>query len=389
MVKKFFDPSVTEPAGATSIAGLMAKQGVMNETSNPVAAPITIPEIKEETTAEGGTPVETTTDLQPTETAIPETPSQVEEIKQAEAITETAEPAKVQTLQEVLGKHQPEAILKQLGYDDNLVGFLKDLKSVDPKMVAFFNTWKSNGDINGYLRELTTDYTKMPAEEVMRHQLRQEYPTASERAIDVLYKKEVVEKYNLDSTDEIELEEGRLLLEAKADRFRSDFVNKQQEYLLPKPPEPKAPEPDNSEQVRQQEIEAYKSKILSNDFTKNIISTKQFSLGDGTEKFSFPVEPSDITDVLFDSEKWVENLYEKDGSPKVEHQLLVGMVAKYGMKFLNEYAKHYKSLGGKAVIEPLENAKPPETATPSPTQIAPKSAAEAMARQGVLNSGGY
>ena len=114
--------------------------------------------------------------------------------------------------------------------------------------------------------------------------------------------------------------------------------------------------------------------------TKNIIASKQFSLGEGDEKFNYPVTPNELTDLLFDSEKWASTLYSEDGTPKVEHQLLVAAVAKYGMQFLNEYANHYKSLGRKAVIDPLENPSPVTPATPPSSQSAPKSPAEAMAR---------
>jgi len=390
MIRKFYDLAGSG-TGGNSIASLMAKSGVVNETDSMVATPIEIAENKAETSHTEGTPVATTTDLPVTEPASPETPSQPETapvpVKTVE--TPTQEPQKPLSLQEVLRQSQPEAVLKELGFDDNLVNFFKDVKELDPKMVAFLNTWKTGGDIQAYVREMSTDYTKMPAEEVMRHQLRQEYPNASERQLDILYRKEIAEKYNLDSVDEAEAEEGKLLLEAKADRYRNEFAQKQQEFLLPKAPEPKPEQPNLELEKQKQEFEAYKSVVSNHEMTKNILSSKQISLGEGAEKFNFPVDPQGITDVLFDSEKWAATLYNEDGSPKVEHQLLVAAVAKYGKEFLSEYAKHFKSLGGKAVIEPLENAKPVEGSQQLPTQAAPKNAAEAMARGGSFVNGGY
>ena len=390
MVRKFYDLAGAE-TGGNNIAALMAKSGVINETDNMVATPVEIPEIKAETSQTDGTPVATTTDLPAAETASPETPSQtetvVEPVKPVEV--QAQEPVKPISLQEVLRNNQPEVILKELGFDDNLVGFLKEFKELDPKMVAFLNTWKTGGDIQAYVKEMSTDYTKMPAEEVMRHKLRQEYPNASERQLDILYRKEVAEKYNLQSDDETEAEEGRLLLEAKADKYRTDFTQRQQQFLLPKAPEPKADQPNLELERQKQEFEAYKSVVAQHDLTKNILATKQFSIGEGAEKFNFPVDPQGLTDLLYDSGKWAASLYNEDGSPKVEHQLLVAAVAKYGKEFLTEYAKHFKSLGGKAVIDPLENAKPVDGVQPAPTQAAPKNAAEAMARWGTFNNGGY
>ncbi|MFK5283507.1 hypothetical protein ACI3PL_28430, partial [Lacticaseibacillus paracasei] len=74
--------------------------------------------------------------------------------------------------------------------------------------------------------------------------------------------------------------------------------------------------------------------------------------------------------------------------PKVGHQLLVATVAKYGMDFINKLAEHYTSLGANKAIAPIENARPPASSTSSAAVAAPKTAAEAMAMKGTINSGG-
>lgn len=388
-IRKFFDTAAVDTGGGVNVANLMATHGKMNAEEVPVVTLGNSDTEQKQTQTEGsGTPVATTNDQQTNVEAKPETQTQTTEqvVTQApeKAVTETKAPS----LQEVLRQHQPDSVLKELGFDDSMVGFVKDLKELDPKMVAFLNTWKSGGNVEGYLKELTTDYSKMPAEEVMRHQLRQEYPKASDKALDALFKREVLAKYNLDSVDEMEAEEGRLLLEATADRYRDDFVKKQQDFLLPKPPEAKAAVVDDTAIRQQQEVEAYKAKITGSEYTKGILATRQISVGEGDEKFNFPVDPQELVDTLIDGEKWAANLYNEDGSPKLEHQYLVAAVAKYGTKFLKEYANHFKSLGGKTVVETLDNAKPAGEQTQTTTQYAPKNPAEAMARQGIFNSGG-
>lgn len=402
MLRRFFDPATSEPSTQLqqpSIAELMAKSGVMNNTDKPVATPISIPETKEETTpAVEPTPAETATEAQPAEQAKPETPLPAP-VEAAQPEPQKEEAAKPQpTWQEVLKSQQPSTVLKEMGYDDKVVGLAKKLTE-NPKMAAFFNHWESKGDVKDYLRELTTDYKEMPAEEVMRHQLKREYPNASPAALEVLYKKEIIKSYNLDSDDEVDLAEGRLLLEAKADRYRSEMIANQENYLLASPPEPKPIEPDNSAQLIQQEIDSQKSYVSNSDYVRNIAANKSVSFGEGVDKFTYPVEnPIDLIDIIYDSEKWVNSISDvkKEGdrivsmTPKVESQILIGLVAKYGKSFLDAYAKHYKSLGGEAAIEPIENAKPVDPSQQTPAQqAAPRTAAEAMARQGVLNSGGY
>jgi hypothetical protein len=66
----------------------------------------------------------------------------------------------------------------------------------------------------------------------------------------------------------------------------------------------------------------------------------------------------------------------------MKNTLLVGLVATYGDKFLNAYAQHYRALGGKTVIDPIENASVPSGATPSQAPVTPDNPAAAMAKGG-------
>lgn len=402
-LRKFYDPAVAEapaamPAERPSIASLMATKGVMNSSDTPVATPIEITEpVKEAEPAATATPVSNAESTPTTK----ETPLPTEEPKPAEVQREP-EQVKVPTWQEVLKSQQPDTILKEMGFDEKAIRLANKLKGFEK--IDFFNnlinTWETNGNVNGYLQQLSTDYTKMSAEDVMRHQLRQEYPKASDKALEAIYEDEIVEKYKLDSErfTEAEVERGRLLLEAKADKYRDTLIENQQQYLFPKPPEAKPQEPDNSAEEAKQAFEAYRSQVIDSSFTKDIKASGKLSIGDGEDRFSYPVQVEELIDTLLDSEKWQETQFDivrnPDGSiksytPKVEHQLLTAAVAKYGKAFLNEYAKHFKALGGKAAIDPIDNAKPPENGVPAAAEVAPKTAAEAMAKQGTLNSGGY
>lgn len=403
MITKYYDPQVAEaPAGDTqvekvSVASLMAKAGVLNNSDSPVATPIDVKDINKSELAE---PVATTTTANSDDSnTTKETPKPTEEHGVAENLVE-ATPSNVQSWQEVLKQQQPDTVLKELGFNEKAIRLAQKLNGFE-KLDYFeglINTWETNGDLVDYLREMTTDYKKMPAEEVMRHQLRLEYPKASEKALEVLYRKEVVEKYKLDSVDDEEAEEGRLLLEAKAEKYRDELVSRQQSKLFPKPPENKQAEQEAAEMEAKKAIEDYKSQVLNNSFAKEVITSGKLTIGDGDEKFTYPVKPSELTDVLFDSNKWQETQFDivrdKDGSiksfsPKVEHQLLTAAVALYGKSFLNEYAKHFKAIGSKHIIETIDNAKPLDGSTPSGADSSPKSVAEAMAKQGYLNSGGF
>jgi hypothetical protein len=296
--------------------------------------------------------------------------------------------------QDAVKSQQPDEVLKALGFDEKAISFIKDLKEVDPKMLGFLNTWKENGNVTEYLNELSKDYTQMPAEDVMRHQLRVDYPKASDAQLDVLYKKEIVEKYNLNSYDEDEANEGKLLLEAKADKYRDELAKAHQEKLLPT-----APDRSAAAQEEEQRLAEFSKHIVTefnnSPYTKEVLSKNAITIGEGNDKFSFPIDSKAVTDLVLNGDTTGELMFDKvnkDGQevflPKTQHQLLVATVNKYGEKFITELAKHYKSLGSKAAIEPIDNARPTGVKQTSTAGEEPKSVAGAMAKYGRLNSGG-
>jgi hypothetical protein len=325
-------------SASSSIAELMAKSGVMNSTENPLAQAIQInKEQIEKPPATESTPVVTTNEDSQAVTANQETPTP--EVKEQVAVTPQIEerPPVQPSWQEVLKQQPEDDVLKTLGLDASVVSLSKELKE-NQQMMAFFQHWKSNGDVQSYLKELSTDYTKMPAEEVMRHQLKQEYPKATPQQIEALYKREVVKAYSLDSEDEDEKLEGLALLEAKADKYRDTLVSNQQNFLLPKPPEPKAIEqPENNrEQVVHQEIESQKSFVKNDPYIRDIFQNKKFTIGEGEDKFFFQVDPEEVLEAIYNPEKFTQALFDisqKDGktvaTPKAKEQFLAGMILKY------------------------------------------------------------
>jgi len=417
-LKKFYEPNEADAGGGAetaiaekvetqtkegekplSFAEAMASKGARtNNNDNKVEKPVVNTEKKEEPKpAEGSNEkVETTATTTEAEKAKPESLTQKVEETLATKPPIAEQPKPIQSLQEVLKSQQPNVVLKELGFDDETVEILNEVK--DYKDKAFFKGFLQSlkdGNANDYLKEWTTDYSKMSPEDVMRHQLRAEYPKASDKALNALYEDEIVNKYNLDSEDDDLKEKGQLLLEAKADRYRDTLIANQSTKLAPKPPEPKAEiAVDNSAaEEAAKEFEAYKNKISSDPYYKSLTTSNEIVLGKGKDEFKYPVAADELSDLLFDSEKWSKSLLKptEDGSatfvPDVEKQMLIAAVAKYGKDFLTKIAQHYKSLGGKAAIEPIDNAKPVNQNTPSNTEYKPNSLVEGMAKGGVKVTG--
>jgi len=401
----FREPAEVEIPGAAtetpSIAQLMATKGVVNNTMTPIAEPIdVIPEKKEETTEpEKVTPAATATEPKKVVETKTESPAKVEPEK-VETPQKAEETKKELSWQEVL-KQQPDTeVLKALGLDEKAINLAKKLNGFEK--VDYFDKllseWIETGKIDTFARELSTDYAKMPAGEVMRHQLRQEYPKASEKALDVLYRKEVVEKFNLESDDDVEKEEGQMLLEAKADKFRDDFISKQSAYLTPKPPEPaKEVVPDNTAAIeRQKEIERIHKNFEDSPYTKNILSNKAITIGEGDDKFTYPLETEKLLSLIKDGDKTGEITFTniqrnpdgsiKSGDLKPENEILANAMRLYGMDFIDKLANHFKSKGGSKAIASIDNAKPADTGQPVKSEAEPKTVAEHMAKSGRISN---
>lgn len=399
--KKFFDldapvlapPAPVGPVEQPTIAALMAKQGAKSDPGSNVVIPV-IPAPfnsteKKEEPPKATEPPAATAVTPPASTETSATPAQVV-TQPAPTVQKEPESVKVPSWQEVLKSQQPNTVLKELGYNDNLVNFMSRIKDVDPKMLAFLEKWENKDDVNGYLRELTTDYSKMSPEDLMRHQLRKDYPTANPLQLEALYKREVVRAYSLDSDDENDVAEGKLLLEAKADRYRDEFIKNQQNYLLPKPPEPKAIEPDNTVALQQKEFEIYERLVMEDKTTKAIHATNKFVIGEGDEAFNFPVDSNKITEKVLDSDSFAKGFFtteiKPDGTkmsvPDGKKLNFVATYLEYGDEFVNAWSTHYKTLGAKEAMSKIENAKQPDGSTPAKTESEPKTPAEAMAKHG-------
>lgn len=405
--KKFYD---AEPEGAASggeagqspvnIAALMATKGVLNTTENKVAEPINIQAEGKQDPPPPETIVATTKvdDNGGNESGKPQATEGKGKSENEPIATSAA--AEAPKWQEVLKQQEPKQVLKELGFDEQKAAFVEAIKEVDPKMVAFLNHWQNGGDVKAYLKEMATDFSTMPSEEVMRHQLRLEYPKATEAQLEVLYKKEVINAYNLDSDDDDEVAEGRLLLDAKADKYRDTFAEKQKELLFPKPPE-KNNEAELAQQKLEQEqlqkFEQYKQQVNESPVTKSVVNDKVLTIGEGDEAFKYPISnPSDLTDLLFDGDKWTQKFFnvskgangEDVFTPDIELQMLVAAIVNDRKKFLNDIAQHYKAIGGQTVLKPLDNAKPVGQQSPQRSQAQDTSPAAAMAKQGRIVSGG-
>lgn len=375
--RRFLEDGAGAVAGGAPIdvAAIMAKSGAKSEGENPAAPPdIIIEETKPtETSTQVAKPAESTTGGA-TETVVK---------PEAEARVETPPPAKQEQVtasdwRQELKKADKAEILKELGYDD--------------KMVGFFNKWSTDGNISEYLKAVTMDYAKMSPEQLMRYQLQEDFPEFTPEEIEELYTAKVTEAFKLDPevNTEAEIKRGKLLLTAETKKIREGFIQRQKEYVLSaKPP---APGPDERAiQAQQQEIEQqaymdrFNAAITGHEATKSLMANKTLTVGEGENAFNYGVtDPQQLIAILQSPQEYVKHVFRADDSPIVDKQLLIAAVARDGNAFVNELIKYGRSLGGKSAIEEIENAKKPDATTAKPeVALTP---AQALAKSGTISS---
>lgn len=394
-IRKFYEAAVAEGGGAAtevveevlSPAAAMAKHGTKTDENSGNQPPIDItPKLKVEETKEEK--VEPTAKVEETKEPEKQSETKVEEAKVEQPKQEekpiAKEPEKAApTLQEVLKTEQPAAILKALGYSDEMVSLMSETKEADPKIVGIIQAYK-DGTLNNYIRELATDYSKMSSEDVMRHQLRQEYPKASQAALEALFKKEVTNAYNLNSEDDEEVTEGKLLLDAKADKYRDGFIENQQKYLTPAKPQPKQDNTPSPEVVQQQREETYRSQYLDNPVAKDISATKKLSVALGENKAAvIDADIDSLIGIITNSKAYAESWDAMDSS----EQFALAAFQKNPKKFLSDIVAHAKALGAKEVADPIENASPADKTKTAKSEVEPTSKAGLMAKHGTRNDG--
>lgn len=349
----------TEPGGEQSIPDVKVDSKEAPEEAPQTQSPVAAPEPPKETVA-APAPVE--------KVGIP-APAPVEE-KAAEA------PPTISNWKDTLKTVDAADILKELGYDD--------------KMVGFFNKWRSDGNINEYLKAATVDFGKMTPEQLMRYHLEEQFPEFSAEDLEELYQAKVVEQYKLDPNtySEIEVRRGKLMLQADAKTVRGELIHKQQDYILSaKPP---APAVDTSAQQweteREQLRSQYSTYLTNNQATKDLLTNKRLVLGDGENAFNYGVaDPQLLLTVLQQPEQYARHVFQEDGSPFVDKQLFIAAAAIDYKGLVNQLVNYGRELGAKGIVDQMDNASK-SIGEQSKGETGPVDPAKELAKSGVIVS---
>ena len=262
----------------------------LEEADTPLAEVEIVPEVKSEPIE----PVKEVKEEVKAEEPKKEEPKvEVKDEPKQEVKTEVKEkPAEVTTVdwKSALKTADKWEALKELGYDDFTIGMLKYKEQT--------------GDYTPYLQVKTVDYTKMTPEQILKTDLRKQYPDMSEKALNFKYNKEATEKYYLNREDypegSDEAEIGQELMKIDAEQKRKAFIEEQNKFKAPEP------QPDLDATKReadlQQQQAALGNLVMNNEATTSLQKSKSIVFGQGEESFTYPIaDPQSLVDTAMNT----------------------------------------------------------------------------------------
>lgn len=300
------------------------------------------------------------------------------------------------TLQDFNFSEEPQSSQNGNGKTEETTSDWRELiKKVDPKelykeiginefSLELNDYIKNGGDPADYLAAKSIDYNKVSDEDLIKDDLKKQYPHFSSTDINRLYNR----KYGTnEAMSEEEMEDKRLELKADAHTRRQQKISEQQKFKIPSPIQNENTIQKDFEQEMQrisaeekQRMDATIKWYSDHDATKNLIQSKRVtvSLGD-MGSFNFNVDkPENLMKPILNSEVWQRVTSMNPGEPdvnklipdvnKIQRLALMSMNPNYEIDLVN----YGKSLKLKELQAEGQNIKIPAKNIPGETKPAEK-----------------
>ena len=225
--------------------------------------------------------------------------------------------------------------------------------------------YKETGDVSAYIEAKNVDYSSMSDLDVVRRNMRSKYSDMSEKNFERLFRREVVDKYQLDASryDEEEVELGEELLKAEASKLRSELMERQAKF---KAPERQAqPEVDTTAQA-EEAMAQWTEKVNSAPETQSVINDGRVVIDFNGEPFAYEIDnPQDVVDMTIDNNKFFQLFQNEGGQIDYNKWYKVLNYAQDPNTFERSLILHGKNLGGKEVVSEIKNPSRPRRASTS------------------------
>lgn len=226
----------------------------------------------------------------------------------------------------------------------------KSLK--DEYIQGLVDYYEKTGDIKPYVDAMSKNYDEMSAEQILRENMRENYPKLSDAQFEKLFQKEITNKYNINSDEfeEEEVELGRALLENDAEKIRNDFKERQAKFAAPEAQPQEDP---------QKAYEEWKSVVSDNDYVKSFSKEPKFTIKYDDREFNLDVkDAADVIDAAYNDQKIFSNFVEGEGkNSKVNFEkfLKTYHYAKDPVAFEKKLIEFGRTLGQNKVLDDLQN----------------------------------
>lgn len=263
------------------------------------------------------------------------------------------------TIEELFEEYKSLRDSEKTSFKDD---FIKDA-------VEFYN---KTGSLTPYLEATSLNFEEMTDQKIMRHNLKSQNPTLSDRAIERLYLRDITNKYSLDADrfDEDEVELGKELLKADADKLRKTLVDEQKNFIQPE----SKPE-DNSEAEAQQT--AFIESVNTNKTTRDLLENKRILVDYNDQSFSYEIEnPEQLKDMALDSTKFFALFQDEKGTIDFDKWYKVASYALDPETYNQSLISHGVGLGQEKVVKDLKN--PSKVTKSSPQYKEPATAVEGI-----------
>lgn len=222
--------------------------------------------------------------------------------------------------------------------------------------------YEKTGELTPYLQAKLVDFTQTTDEEIMRRELRDQYPALSEKAFERLFKQEVVDKFRLDE-QEFGLEDaelGRELLKVEAQKKREKLIEWQKQFSAPEPKK------DESQIQREKEVAdallEFERITKENDQTKAILESKRITIKDGETEFAFELaQPESLVEMTLDNNKFFSLFAGADGKMDYSKWYKALAYSQNPEVFEKSLINHGKALGREEITKEIKN---PSNGTP-------------------------
>lgn len=252
---------------------------------------------------------------------------------------------------EELKKVDRKEVLKKLGVNDFAL-------EIDEYLAK-------GGKASDYLAAKAVDYNQVSDEDLIKEDLKLQYPNLNKSEIDRLY----FRKYGIteDMLDD-EKEDRTIMLKADGHLKRQQKITEQQKFKIPETPilqKDEAYEQWKAEQESQPAMmEKLKQFYQTHSATKALNESKRvaINLGEGVAPFNFSIEnPEFLTNMLTDGgQTWQKLTSTPTGEPDVAKQHLIGLFAANPQKVFQDIFNYGVQMGKRKLVEEGQNAQRPQ-----------------------------